>query len=164
MTHEQNIDENGHVLTGLDAYKIAVSTPSAFIGGTDDARGDKDGSQSAFKLFTITGDVIVRVFGFCTVSLVGANATLKVGVAGNLAELITQSTGTDIDVNDIWLDATVDDVSADVFGDVKADTLIMGGADIIETVATADITAGNIRYVCLWRPVTIGSKVVGIAS
>lgn len=153
--------EHGVPLTSEDSWNVAVATPKAFLGLTTNERGNDGGTGDPHTLFTVTGDVIVRVFGFCTVSLVGATATVQVGVAGNTAELIALATATDIAANDIWLDGTPDDVLAAVFSDVKAPTLIMGGANIIETVATADVETGNIRYVCLWRPVSSDGKVTG---
>lgn len=157
-------DDNYVPYQSLDSFHVTEARINPFIGATTDARGDKDGAQVSFKLFDVTGEVLVRVFGICTVSLVGATATLKVGVAGNSSELIAQATGTDIDKDDIWLDGTPDDILAAVFGDVKASTLIVAGSDIIESVAVADITAGNIRYICLWRAISKDGKVVGVVD
>ena len=153
-------DGNRHIYSALDSFNTEKSSPGAFIGGTSNARGDHDGTSDPTTLFTVTGDVIARVYGVCTTSITGA-ATIEVGLTGNTAELIAQvADATDIDAADIWLDATVDDVRGAVFGDVKASTLIIDGSDIIETIGTANITAGEIYYVCLWRPITVGGKVI----
>ena len=152
-------DENFQPYFALDSYEVVKSEPGAFDGGTANARGDHDGTSDPTTLFSVTGDVLARVFGVCTVNLAGATATIEVGVTGNTAELIAQSTATDIDAGDIWLDGTVDDVRAATFSDVTANTLVVDGSDIIETIGTANITAGDLYYVCLWRPVTHGSKV-----
>lgn len=154
------MDGSRNPLTTIDSYITTVCTPTAFAGGTTNARGDNDGTSDPYTLFTVTGDVIVRIFGVCTTSLVSAGGgTLEVGVSGNTAALIAQETATDIDANGIYLSAT------QVSGAVALATLpgpfiIVNGLDIIETVGTADITAGNIYYVCLWRPLTPGSSVI----
>lgn len=150
---------NTSPLTSLDSFQVERYDPGAFAGGSANARGDFDGTGNPHTLFTVTGDVIVRVYGVCTTNLAGATATLEVGVSGNTAEIIAQSTGTDIDAGDIWVDGTVDDVRAAVFSDVIASVLVTNSSNIIETVGTANMTSGQLYYVCLWRPVTSGSNV-----
>lgn len=142
----------------IDAFESVKVVPTAFLGGTTNARGDNDGTSDPYTLFRVTGDVLVRVFGVCTTLLEGATATLEVGVAGNTAALIAQTTATDIDANEIWSDASPT-VGVDTLASVLGPYIVVNGLDIIETVGTADITAGNIYYVCLWRPLSEGSKV-----
>lgn len=143
----------------LDSFNIAVATPTAFAGGTTNARGDDGGTSDPLTLFQVTGDVLVGIYGVCTVDLASAGGgTVSVGVTGNTAVLIPLTTGTDIDQNEVWVDTTPS------VGSIPIDEItfyvIANGLDIIETIGTADVTAGNIYYVCLWRPLTPGSKVV----
>jgi len=152
-------DGNGIPFQNIDSFGTVISAPSAFAGGTTNARGDNDGTNDPFTLFNVTGDVLVRVFGVCTVTLTGASATLEVGVAGNTAALIAQETATDIDENGIFISAT-QVIGAVALASVPGPFVIVNGLDIIETVGTADITAGNIYYVCLWRPLSRDGKVV----
>lgn len=150
---------NTRPLTSLDSFGVERFNPGPFKGGTSNARGDHDGTSDPTTLFTVTGDVLVRMFGVVTTTLVGA-ATIEVGVTGNTAEILAQvADASTMAAGDIWVDGTVDDVRAAAFGDVKATTLIANGSNIIETIASANITAGEIYYVCLWRPVTSGSNV-----
>ena len=99
------------------------------------------------------------MYGVCTTLLAGATATLEVGVTGNTAKLIPLTTATDIDANEILL-TTTPILGADLVNNIP-EYLIVNGLDIIETVATASITSGNIYYVCLWRPVTVGMDATG---
>lgn len=135
------------------------AAPDAFAGGTANARGDHDGATSGVTtIFTVTGDVLVRVFGVCTTDLTGASATLELGVADDPDLLIAQTTATGIDANDIWCDASP--TYCDTLASVTGPYVIVNGQDIVETTATASITAGQIYYVCLWRPLSPDGKVV----
>lgn len=149
---------NGISVFGVDIqadWRIEEKVSSAFDGGTTNAHGDHDGTGDPYTLFTVTGVVEMRVFGVCSVDLVGASATIEVGVAGGTALVIAQTTATDIDAGEIWLDATPGLVQP-----LDANGLIVKDLDIIETVATANITAGQITYYCIWRPISDGATVV----
>ena len=101
------------------------------------------------------GEVKVIVYGVCTATLVGA-ATLSVGVAGNTA-LILPSPVADaatVAAGDVWLDTSVAEVNAFVATSLPVATYITNSNNIIETTGTANITAGNVYYVCLWIPVS----------
>lgn len=153
-------DESGQAIgSPIDAFQVIKSTPTAFAGGTGNARGDKDGSNASLKIFDVVGDVVVRIFGVCTATLVGAG-TIEVGVTGNTAILLPQvADATTIAAGDVWIDNSVAEVGAVLLSNVPASTVIANGLDIYEKVATADVTAGNIYYVCMWKPLTPGSKV-----
>ena len=99
-------DPNRVPFTSLDSFNVAIAAPTAFTGGTVNTRGDDGGTLDPLTLFTVTGDVLVGIYGVCTTLLAGATATLSVGVAGNTAGLIALTTATDIDANEIWLDTT----------------------------------------------------------
>ena len=153
------IDEQKRPYNALDSYEVEKCVPTAFLGGTANARGNDGGTSDPFTLFNVVGDVLVRLYGVCTVALTNATATVSVGVTGNTALLLPVSTGTDFALNDIWVDATPAEVGAVALASVSGPFVIVNGLDIIETVATANVTAGNIYYVCLWRPLTPGSSV-----
>ena len=122
---------------------------------TDDA-----GAQGAFTIFAITGDVLLQVFGICDVALVGATATAELGVSGNTAVLIAQITAADLIANEIWHDAspttTVEQI--DVAG--ARTFIVANGQDAIFTIGTADLTAGDIDFYGLWRPLSADGLVV----
>lgn len=118
------------------------------------------GAQGAFTIFTVTGDVMVQVFGVCQTALTsGGAATCELGITGNTAALIAQTAFDDIDQYETWQDAgpeanpgNVDAAMADYF-------VIANGADIIMTVGTADLTAGVIDFDCFWRPLSTNGSV-----
>src|SRR3990167_10341020 len=141
-------DENKNPFDALDSFNVLKITPSAFTGAAN-ARGDKDGTQAAFPLFTVTGEVLMRIFGVVTTTLVGAG-TLEVGVTGNTAGLIAQvADATTLAASDFYYAATSTKVGATLLSDILGPYIILNGLDILEKVGTADITAGNIYYVCL---------------
>jgi len=130
-------------------YGVTAS-PAAFTGGTANSRGDYDGTGMPLTLFTVTGVCLVKLFAICTVSLTGATATIEVGVAGNTAGLIAQTTATDLLAGEIWLDAsptTMVESSVNVVEKIVA-------KNIIETLGTANVTAGNMIYYCYWYPLS----------
>jgi hypothetical protein len=149
-------DDNSQPHSTLDSFNVEKCAPSAFAGATTNARGDDGGSSDPLTLFNVTGDVELAVYGVCTVDLTGASATVSVGLTGNTALLMPVTTATEIDANELWMDATpaigkpLDSLNFFVVGN---------GVDVIETVATADVTAGNIYYICLWRPLSVNSTV-----
>lgn len=151
-------DEQGKPYTGIDSYEIEVCTPSAFAGGTTNARGDDGGTGDPFTLFNVTGEVVARIIAVCTVNLASAGGgTLQVGTVVDPDAFIAATTATDIDAGELWHDATPDNNVEALT--VAPEKIIVGGADIVESTGTADITAGNIKYICLWRPLTPGSAV-----
>ena len=150
-------DSDGIPIGSLDALKQVKCAPTAFTGATANTRGDSAGTSNPYTIFNVTGDVLVRVWGVCTVLLTGTG-TLELGVVGNTASLIAQTTGTDIDANEIWSDSTPT-LGVDTLASVLGPYIIANGLDIVETVGTADITAGNIYYICLWRPLSPDGRV-----
>lgn len=134
---------------------IIVSKTMTFDGATTNDPGDFDGTGNPATLFTVTGDVLAHVFAVCTTLLTGASATVEVGVANGTALLLAQTTATDIDANKAWVDSTPGLIQA-----MPAAQIIPQGQDIIQTVATANITAGVIIYYCAWRPLSSNADLV----
>ena len=141
---------------GLDDFYVTKCAPAAFDGGTTDARGDEGGASDPLTLFTVTGDVLMGVYGVCTVDLVGSG-TVSVGPTGNATLFLAALAATSIDANEIWMDATpaigksIDALNYYVVGN---------GVDIVEDIASNTVTAGNIYYIAVWKPLSAGSSVV----
>lgn len=142
----------------VDSYAWNVGQWRTSVGNynfTDDT-----GAQAAYTIFTVTGDVCVQVFGLCQVLLDSAGApTIELGIAGNTAAIVAQTAGKDLDAYETWQDATPEAnpgaVSLDSRGFVCAN-----GANVIMTIATADLTAGDIDFVCRWWPISVDGAVV----
>lgn len=127
-----------------------------FAGGTTNDMGDYDGTGNPKTLFSVKGVVRMRILAKCTVSLVGSGATLEVGTALSTAGLIPQTSAEAIDANEIWHDATTPDSS------IEATTVLVEkivSQNVIQTVGTANITAGAIAYTCLWYPLSENAEV-----
>jgi len=128
-----------------------------FAGGTANNLGDYDGTGNPATLFTITGSVLLRLLAICTTSLAGTSATVEVGTALSTAGLIALTTATEIDINEIWHDATTPDSSIEL-SSVLTEKIV--SQDVIQTVKTANITAGVIKYIALYYPLSSDGSVV----
>jgi len=137
-------DDVGVARTALSDYDFAADT----------------GSQAAYTVFTVTGNVLIHAFlGVCETACEGATATIEVGVSGNTAALIAQSTATELIANELWHDAspTTTLEQLDLTGRSFA---VSNGQDVIMTIGTADLTAGKINFYCLWLPLSASASVV----
>lgn len=147
MLPGQQIDANFRTVNSNEAF-VAESTWT-FV-------GNATGDSTAHTLFTVTGNCLVNVFAICDTDLVSAGGgTMEVGVSGNTPGLIAQTTATDIDDGDIWIDAS----PAVGVEALPASKILNDGADIILTIGTADVTAGVMDFYCLWRPLSTGASI-----
>lgn len=147
-------------ITTIEGYNVAINNVT-FDGGTTNAIGDEGGTNDPYTMFTVTGVVAVRFFGFCTTLLASAGGgTTAVGTALNTTGLITTTTATDIDASEIWHDASPD--SSVELWTVATEKIVT--QNIIMTNVTADITSGVIKFICLWRPLSPGASVVSTGT
>ena len=122
--------------------------------------GDDGGAQGAFTIFTVTGDVLISAFGICDVNMAGATATITLGVSGDATGLIGTTTATNLLANEVWTDSTPDVTTLEP-RNLNATTFVLpNGQNIILTVAVADLTAGDIDFYALWRPLSVDGLVV----
>ncbi len=151
-------DSSRFPLSSLDSFNASKSAPSAFAGATTNARGDEGGTSDPYTLFTVTGDVEAGVYGVCTTDLAGSGS-ISLGITGNTTLFIAATTATGIDQNEVWMDTspaigkTIDSLTFYIIGN---------GVDIVEDISSDTITSGNVYYICLWRPLTHGSKVESV--
>ena len=129
-----------------------------FAGTVSGGIGDIDKANNPFTIFTVTGDVKVKVVGICTTTLSGAASVIEIGVSNNLSGILVQTTAEDIDVNEIWHDASPD--SGVEASTVMSEKIVANGLDIIGTVLTANLSAGVVKFDCLWKPLSTDGNVV----
>lgn len=159
-----NVTNNtlGSKVNILDGYNVAITVPAPFTGSTASTRG-AFATKPTFPLFTTRGEVKVIVYGVCTTDLAGATSTIEIGVAGNTALVLPQVVGTTIAANDVYVDASVGEIGGFVATSLPAATYLTNSQTINETCATANMTSGNIYYVCLWIPVSADATVKAVA-
>lgn len=116
-------------------------------------------SASPIPLFTRTGSVIVeKIVAICSEDLASAGGgTLALGVTGSTSLFIGATTATNIDVGEIWASTTPTAAGIALPAALKD---IAINADIIATVATADITDGTLDFVVYYRPLSSDGALV----
>ena len=107
------------------------------------------GSTGTWDLFTVSGDIVATVVAVCKANVSGTTGTVEVGVEGSTAGFIAQTSGSQIDVGEIWHDNAPDKKLEAIT--VAAPKIIT--SDIILTIGTANLTAGSIDFHCFWTPI-----------
>ena len=109
------------------------------------------GAVGTIDLFTITGMVYAKVVGICNTDLAGA-ATLEVGVTGSTALCLAQiANATTLNAGEIYADATA--AAFKVVSDTVPPQNILT-TSIFATVGATNITAGQVDFYCIWRPIS----------
>lgn len=107
------------------------------------------GAVGTVAVGTVTGSIIFdKLTVRCTTNLTSSGGTLALGTADNTDGLIEATTASEIDASDLWQNSSPD---------VKVSPAIVNQAvcaDIILSVAVADITAGVLEIVGYWLPLS----------
>jgi hypothetical protein len=142
------------IKTAIEANTAAAALVDIANSGTDDGSGVvttlartylTGGSDGKVPLFTVTGEILCSLRGYCATNLAGTNATLVHGVTGTTNMLIPILTSTNIVAN-----KGIDKSAAVVARGTALDaTPVWRVADesIFATTATAATTAGKIHYI-----------------
>ena len=116
------------------------------------------GDIGVVTVFTVTGDVIVRLTPICTGDVLsGEAANIELGISADTDGIIPSTLSTDLDDKEIWFDAT-----PTTFIEAKRfylEFIISRGDDIILTLS-ALVDSGSIAFYCDWEPLSIGATVV----
>lgn len=120
---------------------------------------------SPVTLFTVTGDVLARVYAVIPTAITSTlnNGTLAIGVLGATAALLAATTadGTNFPDNSVWAGDTSPTVACEALSAIALTWALMtNGADIIATIATNSMTAGAITFYCEYIPLSSGGAVV----
>ena len=150
-------DSQGKALSDPTWSPLRCEKLVTFTGGTTNAWGDDGGTLDGGALFHVTGTVRMRIIGIVETTLVGA-ATINIGTSKDVAGLIAQvADATGLAVNEIWHDNSPD-ASVEA-SSVAAEKLVANGLDVLLYNGTTNITAGAIRFLVSWYPVSKGALV-----
>ena len=116
------------------------------------------GAVAAKELFQVTGLILCTVFGICRGTDLTGSGTICVGTENDTALIIAASTGTSIDAGDVWIDATAIGEAEELLSDLP--WILTNGQDLAYEVESATITAGVIRFYCLWYDISGGAQVI----
>jgi len=121
--------------------------------------GAGSGAVGTVALYTVTGAVLLRLVCICTEALVEGvgGGTVEVGIVGATANLIAQTTSTNIIAGEVWHDNAPDSEIEDI--SVMVGRVIGDGNDIILTVGAQDVTDGTLALAAFWTPITAGATV-----
>ena len=118
-------------------------------------------AAGANTLFTVTGDVIVRIVAVVTTDLTSAAAAnVSVGIAGATDAILPITVATTLDAREIWHDATPDS-EIEALNTIR-EYIITDGNDIIIT-DTAITNTGTLLFYCVWTPLN-GNGLVAAAQ
>lgn len=138
---------------------IGIQTENhiTFNGGNTGDPGNL--ASTPATIFHITGLVAIKIFAIGEATLVGSGATLTLGTATSAAAIIASTTATAIHTHFNWWSATPAAVT--VSSNV---TEFVTEEDIILTLGTASVTAGSLRFIAIWRPLSQDASVVSNPS
>ena len=110
-------------------------------------------------VFTVTGDVLTKIYAVVKVAPTTSDAiTVELGVSGTTTYYIVQvADATDLAIGEVWHDATPD---ADAeLASVATERITTAGQNVILTT-TGTVTAGEIQFYCIWKPLSPDGSVV----
>jgi hypothetical protein len=112
----------------------------------------------AVTLFTVTGDVMVRVIGVVKVNVASAaGCNGSVGIAGTPAGIIALTDITLMSADEIWFDNSPD-AQIEIMTALR-EFILSNGNDIILTLS-AQADSGQVDFYCIWTPLSAGATVV----
>ncbi len=115
-------------------------------------------STGTVNVFTVTGDVIIRIIPVITTDVVpNTTANIRLGVVGNTDAMIVDSVSADLGARGIWVDQTPDNEIEAV--ERIRDYIVTDGNDVVMTLS-AQVNSGVIRFYCFWSPLSGDGKVV----
>ena len=150
-------DAQGKILNDSTWSPLRCERLVTFTGGTTNAWGDDGGTLDGGALFYVTGTVRMRIIGIVETTLVGA-ATINVGTSKDVTGLLAQvADATSLQVNEIWHDATPD--ASVELATVAVENIVANSLNVLLYNGTTNITAGAIRFIVSWYPLSKGAMV-----
>ena len=154
----QTDNKTPHSLGSRREEKFAYKSTGSMASGYGTADSPK-------AMFTVTGAVLINgVVGVVVtpVTSTGATGTLALGTTDSTGFLIPATTadGTNFGTaGDVWVDATPTD-NVDVMARSGAPVIVGGGAAINLTIATNNMTAGNLDLYIKYQPLSANGLIV----
>ena len=154
------LGQQNEITSGIGIQEEAV------INFNGNQAGDP-GAVGLYKIFRVNGLVSAQVYAFVENDLIGSSATISVGVqreahagggSDSTAAFIASTTASQLNTSEIWYGASPQAVF--IANTVTNFPALVISRDITISVGTAAITSGRIRFVCLWKPISVGSSVV----
>lgn len=137
----QQLDRNSRTISSNESLQTSSTWTFAAL---------TTGAVTFHTIFTVTGNILASVWAVCSTDVTGTG-TGEVGTANNTAVFIAQTTGTAIDANEVWQNATP---TAEVGAVISTPKPVTGGADIGLTIGTGTLTGGVVTFYCQWRPMS----------
>ncbi len=119
-----------------------------------------NGATGTVTVFGITGRVhVLAIRAFCTENLVGASATLSLGVASDVDAIIAVTTATNMIATEFWVGTSPSDVGYVDLPTAMIDFLCSEDIDV--DVLTQAITDGTIIFDIEYLSLTDNGLLVG---
>jgi len=115
-------------------------------------------STGVLDLFSVTGDVIVKIVPICKTTLTSAAAAnIRLGSSFDDDAMISDTVATLLAADEIWIDTSPDSEIEPL--STMREYLISAGGNVILTL-DAQVDTGEIDFVCFWIPVSSDGNVV----
>ena len=111
-----------------------------------------NGAVGTAAIFSVSGEVRIKVFGVCAEDLTGTGGNIHVGTNGSAESFVGSTVVTAIDVNEIWLD-TSPGPDVDNYSNIP-EKILVNGNDVIYQISGTAVTDGTIRFIAYWTPVS----------
>ena len=164
------MDRDGNRVALTGDFPFRTKRTITFAGATTNAWGDDGGTLDGGAIYTVTGTVLVKMFAVCQTLLDSDGAaTVAVGISVATTIFLPTETATQIDADQLWINNAANAAYA-VWGEeaAAADNFpeyVLNGQDIILTVAGgANVTAGVLDFIILWKPLSDNGSVVATTT
>lgn len=149
----------GAMSAGQATFQPNLATKTFSAAGTSLTTG-----LSPVSAFTVTGHVMLRIFGVVGATPLAStsnNGTLAVGISGSTTIYLgtTTADGTNFTAGAVWID-TSPTLKSEAFVAANLVWHLVSSVTVIVTVATNSMTAGVLTLYCEWRPLSSGATVV----
>ena len=115
-------------------------------------------STGTISALTVTGDVEVDIVPICKATLTSAAAgNIRLGIPTNTDAMIADTTATDLNVNQIWIDTSPDSL---IEPKSASRAYILSNGEDVTLTMSAQIDTGAITFACFWRPISLDGAVV----